>query len=349
MHSTRLFRGLLSLLLLSGFVSCRSGEEDLVRPDVSHMEVQTEIRRFERDLFAMDTLRPDAERVRLDSLYGEFAAVFFGQILLIDNPQIAPEGAGPYLRGFIGHDATRRLYDTIQVVYPELDREKKHFDLAFRYLHYFFPHLPPPRITTFLSEFSVANFIFGEDELALGLDLYLGEDYPYASMDPTNPIFSGYLTRTYNRDHVVPRTLKPLLEDMVGPPSGERLIDHILRNGKVLYLQQLILPGIPDTARLEYTPAQLDWLQTNERDIWAFFTSENLLYSTDWKKYRKYVEYAPHSPGMPEEAPGRAGDWIGLQIVKAWLRRHPEAGPAGLLRIRDTQEILESSRYKPRR
>lgn len=332
--------------LISG---CQGSSDDLERPDVSHIDLKTEIRRFERDLFRADTLRMDTERARLDSLYGEFATVFFGHILMADDSNIAPEGAAEYIRGFITHATTRHLYDTIQVVYPDLKREQDAFDQAFRYLKFYFPHLPPPRITTFLSEFSVGNFIYGEDELAVGLDLYLGQEYPYATVDPTNPIFSGYLTRTYNRDHLVPRTLKPLLEDLVGPPAGERLIDHMIRNGKVLYLQQLILPAIPDSARLEFSPEQLEWLRDNERDIWAYFTSENLLFSNDWKKVRKYVEYSPHSPGMPPEAPGRTGDWIGLQMVKAFLKRQPQAGPAELLQWRDSQRLLEASGYKPRR
>lgn len=334
------------LLFMAG---CQPAVEELERPDVSHIDLRTEIRRFERDLFTMDTLRMEEERLRLDSLYGEFATVFFSHILRSDDSLNAPAGPAEYLRGFITHKTTRHLYDTIQVVYPDMDREQGAFDQAFRYLKHYFPHLPAPRVTTFLSEFSVGNFIYGADELAVGLDLYLGQDYPYATVDPTNPIFSGYLTRTYNRDHLVPRTLKPLLEDLVGPPPGERLLDHMIRNGKVLYLQQLIHPGIPDSARLEFSPGQLEWLRDNERDIWAYFTTENLLFDTDWRKVRKYVEYSPHSPGMPPEAPGRTGDWIGLQIVRAWMTRQPQADPAALVRLRDSQRLLEASGYKPRR
>lgn len=324
-------------------------EDQLERPDVSHLEDETEIRRFDRDLFAMDTLDIAGARADLETRYGSFAQVYFQQILGVDDPRIAPEGADAYLRGMLTHPVTRRVYDTVQLVYPDLQKEKKHFDQAFRYLRYYFPEMPPPVITTFVSEFSVANFIYGEDELALGLDLYLGEDYPYGNIDPSNPVFSAYLTRTYNRDHLVPRTLKPLIEDMAGPPGGDRLLDHIIRNGKMLYMLDLLLPGIPDSAKFEFTPQQLQWCRDNERDIWAYFTTENWLYSTDWKKFRKYVEYSPHSPGMPPEAPGRTGDWIGMQIVRAWLNRHPGAGPAALLAQRDAQAILEASRYKPRR
>jgi len=52
---------------------------------------------------------------------------------------------------------------------------------------------------------------------------------------------------------------------------------------------------------------------------------------------------------MPPEAPGRTANWIGWKIVKAYMNRHPEVTPADLLNIKESQKILDGSRYKPRR
>lgn len=334
--------------LLLGFLACDRELSDLPRPDLSGIEADVVIRRFDRDLFALDTSRISEGKARLDTVYGEFAALYFDRILGISDPTIAPQGPEAFLKGFVTYPSTRRLYDTIQIAYPDLDREIPHFRTAFRTLKALFPDRPTPRITTFLSEFSIANFIFGDDELAIGLDFYLGSDYPYSLIDPTNGVFSAYLTRTYNRDHLLPRSLKPLVEDIIGPVRGERLIDHIIRDGKVQVLLEGLLPGIPDTALYGFTPDQVAWCESNEKDMWAFLLSENLLYSTDYKAYRKYVEYSPHSPGMPAEAPGRTGDWIGARIVRAWLDRHPDRGLDALADPMDAQVFLDESRYKPR-
>ncbi len=342
---TLFFLGIVALVL----AGCDQTPQDYDRPDISDVSIQTEIRRFDQDLFSLDTAQIQAGRVELDRVYGEFSTLYFDQLLGLPDPRIAPEGPDVFLKGFLSFPATRKLYDTIQVVYPDLNRELEAFETAFRYLKVIFPERPTPIITTFLSEFSIANFIYGEDELAVGLDFYLGAGYPYSRIDPSNAVFSNYLTRSYNRDHLVPRTLKPLLEDIIGPPTGERLIDHIIRNGKVQVLMDIFLPGIADTARIEFTPDQLTWCQENEENIWAYFLSENILYSTDYKEYRKFVEYSPHSPGMPMEAPGRTGDWIGMRIVKAWLNRHPEKGIAALADRVDSQVFLDEAKYKPRR
>ncbi len=332
--------------LLAG---CSEPQTDYNRPDISTISVNTEIRRFDRDLFALDTNDIQPGRQLLDTAYGDFATVYFDQLLGINDRRIAPNGPDTFLSGFLAFPATRKLYDTIQVVFPNLDKEQETFTTAFRYLKAIFPERPTPTITTFLSEFSIANFIYGNDELAVGLDFYLGKDYPYHLVDPSNAVFSAYLTRSYNRDHLVPRTLKPLVEDIIGPPTGERLIDHIIRNGKRQVLLDILLPEVADTARWEFSPKQLTWCEENEENIWAYFLSENLLYSTDYKEYRKFVEYSPHSPGMPEEAPGRTGDWIGMQIVRSWLKHHPDANLAALAERLDAQQFLDEAKYKPRR
>ena len=143
--------------------------------------------------------------------------------------------------------------------------------------------------------------------------------------------------------------MQPLIEDMLGAPYGNRLIDMMIYNGKKLYIQDLLMPLTPDSIKLEVTAAQAQWLEGNQLEMWAFFLSENLLYASDWAQIRKFVEYSPHSPGMPEEAPGRTANWIGLQIVKAYMEEFPETNPEQLLELRDAQDFLTKSKYKPRR
>ena len=65
--------------------------------------------------------------------------------------------------------------------------------------------------------------------------------------------------------------------------------------------------------------------------------------------YNKYINTSPNSPGMPDQAPGRTANYIGLQIVKAYMKRFPETTIPELLAIQDVQKIMDLSRYKPKR
>jgi hypothetical protein len=50
---------------------------------------------------------------------------------------------------------------------------------------------------------------------------------------------------------------------------------------------------------------------------------------------------------MPRESPGKAANWIGWQIVKAYMERHPNTSFQQLLAIESPQMILDGSNYRP--
>jgi len=340
-----LFFFLAALTILAG---C---EQDKKRklPDVSNITADIEIRRFEQDLFQMDTAQAATALDSLLSKYPDFGRIFFGELLGAFDERIAPEGPPAYVKGFVKHPPLRQLYDTCQIVYDNMQAYEAGFEQAFRYYQYYFPDAVVPSVTTFISEFSIGAFIYGENDLAVGLDFFLGLDFPYRKYGPNNPTFSDYLTRTYTPEHLVSKTLQPLVGDIVGPPGQSRLLEHMVNNGKKLYLLDLLLPTTPDSIKLEITGPQAEWLQNNELEMWAFLIKEDLIYSSDWSKIRKYVEYSPNSPGMPPEAPGRTANWIGWQIIKAYFEQNPQATLEDMLLIKDAQQLLDAARYKPRR
>lgn len=344
-----LFLLLFFIAILGGLLhSCASDDADPV-PDISDIEVDLEIKRFEQDLFGLDTSRVGEGLKELEARYPEFSRVFFGQVLAAYDRRVAPEGPEAYVRGFLQHPAVRRLYDTTLVVYPDLKDIGEQYRTAFRFYKHYFPKRRVPDVTTFISEYTVAAFIYDSTSLAVGLDFFLGSDYPYQKYNPGNSNFSAYLTRSFNREHLVAKSLQPLAEDITGPPAGERLLDIMVNKGKQLYILDRLLPFAPDSVILEVSDKQARWLADNELEMWAYFLQENLLYSTKWQDIRKYVEYSPNSPGMPPDAPGRTANYLGWRIVREYMRHHPDATMDDLVAMRDAQMLLDESRYKPLR
>ena len=330
------------------FWSCANEEKEFI-PDVSDIEVDMQVRRFEQDLFRLDTLNFAVELASLEQNYPDFSTIYFGNILRSKDPYVAPDGHDTYVEGFVKHPSVQKLYETTAELYDDFSGLEASFAEAFKFYKYYFPDRPTPDLTTFISEYSIGAFIYKDNSLAVGLDYFLGEDYPYRQINPQDPAFSGYLTRTFNKDHLVSKAVQPMIEDMVGPVRGEKMLDHMIHNGKKLYLLDLLLPHAPDSVIFEITGEQVDWLDENQLEMWAYFLKENLLYSTTWQDIRKFVDYSPHSPGMPPEAPGRTANWVGYQIIKSYLRRNPETHPQTIIEMDDAQKILDLSKYKPRR
>jgi hypothetical protein len=76
---------------------------------------------------------------------------------------------------------------------------------------------------------------------------------------------------------------------------------------------------------------------------------ENLLYETDVNKTKKLIDVAPFTTGLGEnnESAPRLGIWAGWQIVRKYMELHPETTLAQLMAIKDSQMILNGSKYRP--
>lgn len=336
---------MLVFVLFAGLLSCLRMEENTT-PDVSDIVVDLELRRFEQELFRLDTNHLYEGLVGLKERYPVFSDLYFGELL---GAKGSPEEQVAYIKGFISFPEVQRLYDTCMVLYEDLSGLEAELEQAFRYYKYYFPEKPTPQVTTYLSEYAVGAFIYGEDQLALGLDFFLGKDYPYTKYNPGNPNFSNYLIRTFNREHMSSKALKPLVEDLVGMPTGGQMLDIMINKGKQLYLRKLLFPARPDSILLEMQAGEVAWLEANELEVWAYLLKEDLLYNSKWTDIRKFVEYSPKVDAMHPEAPGRTANWMGWQIVKAYMKNVPNASLEALLAEKDAQRILNLSKYKPPR
>lgn len=346
-NNNKLTRLLIAFALggLLTFSACQA-DESTPMPDVSNIEVDLELRRFEQDLFTLDTNNLAEELAQIEEKYPLFASLYFEQLM---GAKSAPQGFENYIKGFITFPEVRQLYDTTTLLYGDLGFYEAALEDAFRYYKYYFPERPTPQVTTYLSEYTIGSFIYGADQLAIGLDFFLGADYPYAKYNPGNPNFSNYLTRAFNQEHLVLKTLQPLVEDLAGKSPGNRMLDIMIHEGKKFYLLDLLLPNAPDSVIFEMPAKDMVWLEDSELEIWAFLLQEQLFYESEWKKIRKFVEYAPKVPQMHPDAPGRAANWVGWKIIQAYMQRNPTTSVADLMAIEDAQKILDGSKYKPPR
>lgn len=317
-------------------------------PNVDHIQSDIAIIRFDKMLFPTDTsdLISNLEKLKKD--YSNMYEIYFNNIISLSRADSSV--LNQEIVEYLFNPASKKLYDTVSIEYPTLDNIEQEFNEAFQYFKYYFPAFIIPNVYTLVSDFSYQNFIIDDgdkDGIGIGLDMYLGSTFPYKGLDPQNPSFSDYLTRTFNRDHIVSKSIKMLLDDQVGAPPGVRFLDQMFHNGKKLYLLDKILPYTNDTIIIEYSLQQYEWVRANEIQIWSFFTDENLLYETNMSKINKYLRPAPSSPGMPPEAPGSTANYIGWQIVNAYMQKYPETTVEELISMDNSQDFLELSRYRP--
>jgi uncharacterized protein YjaZ len=124
----------------------------------------------------------------------------------------------------------------------------------------------------------------------------------------------------------------------------------MIAEGKKLVLMQHYLPEKTDGELIKYTDEQLEWVQTNEGEIWKYFVENKMIFSTDLTLATRFIEEAPFSKfylDIDKESPGRVGSWLGWQIVKAYMK-NTDATLADLINS-SAEEIFNTSKYKPKK
>ena len=82
---------------------------------------------------------------------------------------------------------------------------------------------------------------------------------------------------------------------------------------------------------LGYTEEQLQWLENNEKEIWNKMLGAKMVFDVSETLVEKFVSPAPFTSPLTPESPGRAGRFIGYELVKAYLKDNPKASLTDLL------------------
>jgi hypothetical protein len=331
-------------LVLIGVTACKDETyaSSRSKPDISNIQVNTKIERFETDLFAVDTNQLEAGLAALQAKYPDFLTIYASEIIGdLQNPNETPIQA---LSSFLKAPELRNLYDSVQVKFPSLAETEKDITKMLRYYKYYFPEKPTPRVLSIISEFGPDAFVYSDSGIGIGLDMFLGRNFSaYPGLIP------DYLIRTFEPEYITVKLAKVLARDAAGNATGQRLIDQMIHNGKVLYINALLVPEQPDSLLMGYTTETMQGCYFNEQAVWKRILDEKLLYSTDRGDIRKLVEPSPNAPKVFDEAPGEIGNWIGWRIVEAYMGRNPKTTLKQLIELNDAQKLLEDSKYRPRR
>jgi hypothetical protein len=71
------------------------------------------------------------------------------------------------------------------------------------------------------------------------------------------------------------------------------------------------------------------------------------LYSKDYQTQTKLIQDGPFTTGFGNESPSRLGVFIGWEIVVAYLKNNPDVTLEEVLKMTDSQKLLQNSGYKP--
>ncbi|XZP78225.1 gliding motility lipoprotein GldB [Pedobacter sp. AW1-32] len=331
----------LFFLVAIAFISCKRN----TRPDVSNINLSIKIERFDKQLFEGKNKNPDQTDAVLKQQYGLFYDDFMHK--MVGSPEYADRDI---LNTLYQDQAYTDLTKEVDSVFPSLTEQEAGLTETFKYIKYYYPKAKIPKMISFVSGFAYQMPV-GDQYLGIGLDMFLGKDSKfYRAIVESVPL---YLSRRFTPEYIVPRVAETYAhEELFAEPDGNRtLLSKMIFQGKILYFLDQVLPeNITDSVKIGYTAQQLNWAQTFEGDIWAYFLENNFLFETDYQKIQVFLSEGPFTPGLGEkrESAPKLGIFMGWQIVKKYMDEHPDISLQQLMADHDAQKILNQSKYKPK-
>ncbi len=199
--------------------------------------------------------------------------------------------------------------------------------------------------SVYISDLYYEKPVIVDDSVAIiALDVYLGEDFvKYRSLG-----LPHYKIRCMTNDNIVIDVMKAMYITNLAPHNKQKtMIDRMVAGGKLLYYLDAVLPNVPDSLKIGYTLKQMKWVANNKANVWAFFVSNKLFYSADYKLQTKLIQDGPFTTGFSNDSPPRLGIWLGWQIVREYMDKHPDTSLESLIQNPDAQAIFNQSGYKP--
>lgn len=327
------------VVLILFFTSCGGNKQDV---DVSDIHIDNvKIDRLEQDVFTMDTSKIMEATKKLQIKYGHFYSSYI--LGVINNGAVSDSSYSYRMKQFITDRDMREAYDDCQKKYPDLDFLEKELTDIFKHYKYHFPEKNLPKAVTMMSGFNYP-VVYVDSTLAIGLDMYLGSESKFYKM----LAMPNYKSMFMNKEVIAPDALRAwMLTEFPYSMNESDFLSEIIYMGKIMYLSDLLIPGIHDSLKVQYTQKQLDYCTQNEFNIWSYFVAQKLLYTSNQAEIVKYTSEGPFTSAFSKESPPRIGYWLGWQIVRQYMKNNPKITVEQLMKENDAQQLLARSKYKP--
>jgi len=329
----------LFLILVVIFSACKRNP---LKVDISDIKEEVEVVHFGEELLNLegkDTMEVFAE---LSNEYNDFFNLFTYRIIRIGG--IEDEQFPELMKLFINDPLIQEVKIKTDSVFNDRQELGKQLKKAFKYYRFHFPDKELPVIYTYISGFN-QSLVTAENIIGISLDKYLGRDNQYYKQLNTTP---RYKVLNMHKDRIVPEVAYAWgTTEFEDPNAMTNLLDNIVQKGKVMYLVDAMMPTLNDSLKIGYTEKQLEWCRMNEAAMWTYLIEKKMLYSNKRMDIIRYVNDAPTTSGFPLESPGRTGVWIGWQIVRQYMDKHPEVSLRDLMANHNFQQILNESEYDP--
>lgn len=323
--------------LILAFVSCQEQvpaykSKLSIKPEPYDLEFD----RYEDVLFNLDTADFQRELMKIQDRY----RVFLGGDL--NNP-----AAVKYLIDFAVDPYSISLYQKVKTAFPDLRQVEPMVEDVFAHFHSYYPDISlPKKVFTCVTgiNFEVPPVQIIDNQMVISLDWYLNGDevYDQIGMPRYMSVRSGLAT-------IAKDVAKELYKNYIYEWRKQgQVIDEMVYYGRLNFFIEAMCPEMPDSILLGYSQRQWSWAVDNEGQVWADIVGSRRLYDAGLDANLMLFGDGPFTQAYSNDAPSRLGEFLGLNIVRAYASNN-DYDFVTLVNRKDLQEIFQESGYKPKK
>ena len=327
------------ILLISTFWGCNRNP---LKVDISGIKNNIEFVRFDNELFSIETKDTLIEITKLSNAHPNFFDLFTYRIIRIGG--IGEEQFPDLLMQFVADTMIINVKNLVDEEFSDFAKTEKQIIKAFKYYQFHFPEKKLPTIFVYVSGFN-QSIVTAENIIGISLDKYLGRDCKYYKKLSTTP---GYKILNMHKEKLVSDVAYAWgISEFETTNKATNLMGNIIHYGKLMYFIDALLPTVHDSLKIGYTTKQIDFCAKNEAKMWNYLVEMKLLFSSKRMDIIRYINDGPSTSSFPRQSPARTGIWLGWQIVRQYMKKHPETTLKELMLNTDYQQILNNSEYFP--
>ncbi|MAQ47841.1 MAG: hypothetical protein CMD27_03075 [Flavobacteriales bacterium] len=284
--------------------------------------------RFEQDFFS---LNPDSFDIKMPLLKSQYPSFFLDEEV-------------DFKRDVFLNDTLQDIFDTVQKFFQDDLLDLTQLQKGFCNYKMYFPNHKLSLYTYIEGTFDYRYpVVYADEKLYVSLDLFLGSNHLFYTSIPE------YIKFSHDFAYLPSTCFISLAGRHIPYQQPENFISAMLYYAKAYFFTYNMLPEIQDSVLFKCSQEKINWCINNERVIWEYMIEKDYLFSTSPELLERFIFLAPFSKfglGVDQKSPGSIGVWLGLQIIKSYVKNN-NISLVDLLSETDYIKILNQSGYKP--
>ncbi|MCU0431545.1 MAG: gliding motility lipoprotein GldB [Cytophagaceae bacterium] len=334
------YKSLLAFLALTIITACDQTDQQklpvkkVVIEEEKMPQVQVKVERLEQQLFSIK------KREEVVSFLKNHPA-FCQDYLDIPNASQERVLVDKFLNLY-SNAALRSWNQEVQKEYGDFSELSAPLNAAFSYVKYYYPKDRIPEVNTIVTGFQFdRDFSFSDSLIVVSIDYLMPDSASY------KPDMFGYILKRYKKEYLVPMMMMAVSSKYnEHNPKDETMLANIIHYGKAHYFVERMMPDLHDSLNIGYSAKELKETEENLGVVWGHFIEKKLFFETNPKLIQKYCGESPKVVAIGDNCPGRIGRWLGWQIIRKYMKEHPEVSLQQLMKEKDANKLFKESKFK---